>query len=38
MSAHGTLVEEEFEIIKFFKNNTPFSILLGKTWVEKDQI
>jgi hypothetical protein len=38
MSAHGTLTEEEFEIIKFVENNAPFSILLGKTWIEKDQI
>jgi hypothetical protein len=38
MSAHGTSIEEEFEIVKFIENNTPFSILLGKTWIEKDQI
>jgi hypothetical protein len=30
MSAHGTSTEEEFEIIKFVENNTPFSMLLGK--------
>jgi hypothetical protein len=38
MSAHGTSTEEEFEIVKFVENNTPFVILLGKTWIEKDQI
>jgi hypothetical protein len=38
MSAHGTSTEEEFEVIKFVENNAPFSILLGKTWIEKDQI
>jgi hypothetical protein len=38
MSAHGTSTEEEFEIVKFVENNAPFSILLGKTWIEKDQI
>jgi hypothetical protein len=37
MSAHGTSIEEEFEIVKFVENNTPFAILLGKTWIEKDQ-
>jgi hypothetical protein len=37
MSAHGTLIEEEFEIIKFIENNAPFYTLLGKTWIEKDQ-
>jgi hypothetical protein len=38
MSAHGTSTEEEFEIVKFVENNAPFAILLGKTWIEKDQI
>jgi hypothetical protein len=38
MSAHGTSTEEEFEIVKFVENNAPFVILLGKTWIEKDQI
>ena len=31
MSDHGTLTEEEFEIVKFFENNAPFVIFLGKT-------
>jgi hypothetical protein len=35
---HGTSIEEEFEVIKFVKKNTPFPLLLGKTWIEKDQI
>jgi len=38
MIAHGTSIEEEFEVIKFVDNNTPFALLLGNTWVEKDQI
>jgi hypothetical protein len=38
MIAHGTLSEEEFEVIKFVENTSPFSLLLGKTWIEKDQI
>jgi hypothetical protein len=38
MSAHGTLTEEEFEIIKFVEKNAPFAILLGKTWIGKDKI
>jgi hypothetical protein len=37
MSAHGTTTEEDFEVVKFIENNAPFSILLGKTWIEKDQ-
>jgi hypothetical protein len=38
MSAHGTSTEEEFEVVKFIENNAPFAMLLGKTWIEKDQI
>jgi hypothetical protein len=35
---HGTSTEEEFEVIKFVEDNTPFPLLLGKTWIEKDRI
>jgi hypothetical protein len=38
MVSHGTSTEEEFEVIKFVENNTPFALLLGKTWIERDQI
>jgi hypothetical protein len=38
MNANGTSTEEEFEIVKFIKNNTPFAILLGKPWIERDQV
>jgi hypothetical protein len=31
MSAHGTSTKEEFEVVKFIVNNTPFSMLLRKT-------
>jgi len=34
----GTSTKEEFEVIKFVEKNTPFPLLLGKTWIEKDQI
>jgi hypothetical protein len=37
MSAHGTSTEEDFEVVKFIENNAPFAMLLGKTWIEKDQ-
>jgi hypothetical protein len=37
MSAHGYSTEEEFKVIKFVENNAPFSLLLGRTWIEKDQ-
>jgi hypothetical protein len=36
MSAHGTSTKEYFEVVKFIENSTPFSILLGKPWIEKD--
>jgi hypothetical protein len=38
MMAHGASTEEEFEVIKFIENNSPFALFLGKTWIEKDQI
>jgi hypothetical protein len=36
MSANGTSSEEEFEVVKFIENNAPFSMLLGKPWIERD--
>jgi hypothetical protein len=36
--SHGTSTEEEFEVIRFVGNSAPFPLLLGKTWIEKDQI
>jgi hypothetical protein len=38
MVSHGASTEEEFEVVKFVENNTPFALLLGRTWIEKDQI
>jgi hypothetical protein len=38
MSAHGTSTEEDFEVVKFIESNAPFAMLLGKAWIEKDQI
>jgi len=37
MSAHVTSTEEEFEVVKFIDNSAPFSMLLGKPWIEGDQ-
>jgi hypothetical protein len=36
--AHGASTEDEFEIIKFVENIAPFALLLGKNWIDKDQI
>jgi hypothetical protein len=38
MISHETSSEEEFEVIKFVENNTPFPLLVENTWIEKDQI
>jgi hypothetical protein len=35
---HGTSTEEDFEVIRFVGDNTPLPLLLGNTWIEKDQI
>jgi hypothetical protein len=35
---HGTSTQQEFEVIKFVENKAPFPLLLGKIWIEKDQI
>jgi hypothetical protein len=37
MNAHGTSTKEDFEVVKFIENNAPFTMLLGKPWIEKDQ-
>jgi hypothetical protein len=36
MSSNGTSTEEYFEVVKFIENNTPFYMLLGKPWIERD--
>jgi hypothetical protein len=38
MSTHGDSTEDEFEVIKFIEHHAPFPALLGKIWIEKDQI
>jgi hypothetical protein len=38
MVSHGASTKEEFEVIKFVEKNAPFELLLGKTWIERDQI
>jgi hypothetical protein len=37
MNANGTSTEEDFEIIQFIEDRTPFTMLLGKPWIERDQ-
>ncbi len=38
ISVHGTSTEEKIEVIRFIKDNAPFPLLLGRTWIEKDQV
>jgi hypothetical protein len=38
MSTHGASTKEEFKVIKFIEDHAPFPYLLGKIWIEKDQI
>jgi hypothetical protein len=37
MNVNGTSTEEYFEIIKSIEDNTLFTMLLGKHWIERDQ-
>jgi hypothetical protein len=37
MNTNGTSTEEDFEIIKFIEKSAPFTMLLGKPWIERDQ-
>jgi hypothetical protein len=37
MTTNGTSTEEDFEIIKFIEDNAPFTMLLGKPWIDIDR-
>ena len=37
MTANRDSTEEDFEIVKFYENNSPFTMLLGKPWIKRDQ-
>jgi hypothetical protein len=37
MTVNVTSTKEDFEIIKFIEDNTSFTMLLEKTWIERDQ-
>jgi hypothetical protein len=37
MTVNRTSTEEDFEIIKFIEESTPFTMLLGKPWIKRDQ-
>jgi hypothetical protein len=37
MTTNGTLIEEDFDIIKFIKDGAPFTMLLGKPWIDRNR-
>jgi hypothetical protein len=37
MKFNGTSTKEDFEIIKFIEDSAPFTMLLGKPWIDRDQ-
>jgi hypothetical protein len=37
MTVNGTSTREDFEIIKFIEDSAPFTMLLGKSWIDRDQ-
>ena len=37
MTTHGTSTKEDFEIVKSVESSASFPVLLGKTWIVKDQ-
>jgi hypothetical protein len=36
MNANGTSTDKYFEIIKFIEDRAPFTMLLGRPWIERD--
>jgi hypothetical protein len=37
MNVNGTSIEEDFEIIKYVEYNAPFTKLIGKPWIDREQ-
>jgi hypothetical protein len=37
MTVNGTSTEEDFEIIKFIEDSAPFTMLIGKPWIDREQ-
>jgi hypothetical protein len=37
MTINGTSTKEDFEIVKFIEDRNPFTMLLGKSWIDRDQ-
>jgi hypothetical protein len=37
MTVNGNSTEEDVEIIKFIEDHAPFTMLIGKPWIDRDQ-
>ena len=37
MTINGDSIEEDFEIIKFVEDRAPFTMLIGKPWIDREQ-
>jgi hypothetical protein len=37
MNVNGASTKEDFEIIKFIEDKAPFTMLIGKPWIDRDQ-
>ena len=37
MTINGTSTQEDVEIIKFVEDYTPFTMLIGKPWIDRDK-
>jgi hypothetical protein len=37
MTINGNLTEEDFEIIKFLEDSAPFTMLIGKPWIDREK-
>jgi len=37
MTVNGTSTKEDFEIIKFVEDSAPFTMLIGKPWIDREQ-
>jgi hypothetical protein len=37
MTVNGTSTEEDFDIIKIIEDDTSFTMLIAKPWIERDQ-
>jgi hypothetical protein len=37
ITVNGNSIEEDIEIIKFIEDSAPFTMLIGKCWIDRDQ-